>query len=183
MYVDPAGTLPRKNDQFYYDYFDCGLGYNGGSGGGVIILPDIWTIVEDFAEDVSAAVVAVVAAMSKLTEYESYSVYYLTDPSDQLIKYVGITNDPARRLREHQHDPLHPKRQNYTMTVIMSGLTKDYARFIEQILISAFTLSYLENARREISVRNIEKYNCYLNAAVEVFSASEFDLWDLIGGS
>ena len=85
------------------------------------------------------------------------------------MKYVGRTNDPGRRLYEH-HDTVHPWRQNYIMTVVATGLTKDDAILLEQTLISAYTLNYLENARREIAVKNVGKFQSYLAAVAEIIS-------------
>ena len=85
-------------------------------------------------------------------------------------------------MSEHKRDPLHPERKNYNMVVLASGLTKEQAMALEQILISAFTLGNLENARREISAGNIEQYRCYLKAAAEIIQgASEESLFDLMG--
>ena len=83
------------------------------------------------------------------TKKRTHHVYILQDPQQEnIIKYVGRTNDPDRRMREHKRDPLHPERKNYNMVVLASGLTKEQAMALEQILISAFTLGNLENARR-----------------------------------
>ena len=116
-------------------------------------------------------------------EKRTHHVYILQDPQQKNItKYVGRTNDPDRRMREHKRDPLHPERKNYNMVVLVSGLTKEQAMVIEQILISAFTLGNLENARREISVGNLEQYKCYLTAAKDIIqAASEDALFDLMG--
>ncbi len=39
---------------------------------------------------------------------DEYLIYALVDPFDGQVRYVGLTNDPARRLGEHQRD-----RDNY----------------------------------------------------------------------
>ena len=98
-----------------------------------------------------------------IKKYQGHSVYVLKDPNDHyLVKYVGRTNDPGRREQEHKHDPVHPWREDYVMTVVKSGLTLEQAIAWEQVTISAYTLRYLENARREIAVKNngsMEKRN------------------------
>ena len=52
-----------------------------------------------------------------------------------------------RRMSEHKRDPLHPERIGYTMVVVATGLSTKEAKVAEQVLISAYTLSYLDNAR------------------------------------
>ena len=108
----------------------------------------------------------------------------MQDPNnDNIVKYVGRTNNPGRRALEHRNDPKHPERENYNMLVLVSGLTREQAMLLEQILISTYTLDYLDNARREIAVGNIGKYHDYMAAVSElIHGATEADLMNLIGG-
>jgi hypothetical protein len=100
----------------------------------------------------------------------------LYDPRDNnLVKYVGRTNDPHRRFQEHRHDPKHPERQGYSIAVFMTGLSKAEAIVWEQAAISAYTIFYLENARREIAVGNVRKYQSYMNAIKSIIVNSTAD--------
>lgn len=99
----------------------------------------------------------------------SHSVYVLKD-GDQIVRYVGRTKQhPEDRLAQHQQDPLHKERENYKMSVIATGLTYEQAKTLEQLLISAFTVQYLDNIRREIAVKNTESYNKYLRALMDIY--------------
>ena len=68
------------------------------------------------------------------------------------VEYVGRTIDPVRRQREHEKDPT--KAHLKPLEVKFTGLTKNDARTVEQILISAYTLDNLLNAHREIAAKN-----------------------------
>ena len=62
--------------------------------------------------------------------------------------------------------------------VVYSGLTRGEARVVEQVLISAYILDNLYNARREIAVSNIGNYRQSLNSAMRLFgSLSEESLY------
>ena len=66
--------------------------------------------------------------------------------------------------------------------VVYSGLTRGEARVVEQVLISAYILDNLYNARREIAVSNIGNYRQSLNSAMRLFgSLSEESLYYLMG--
>ena len=68
------------------------------------------------------------------------------------------------------------------MTVIVAGFERTEARIMEQVLISTFTLQYLDNARRERAVKNIEKYRENIYNVIEIFSwAIESDILSLMG--
>lgn len=68
------------------------------------------------------------------------------------------------------------------MTVIVAGFERTEAQIMEQVLISTFTLQYLDNARREIAVKNIEKYRENIYNVIEIFSgAIESDILSLMG--
>ena len=60
---------------------------------------------------------------------------------------------------------------------------KKEAKVAEQVLISAYTLSYLDNARREIAVGNLPGYWDYMSSIAQIIgSVTEDELMNLIGG-
>ena len=132
--------------------------------------------------DVSTDIKIWVESQKGLEEYYNNSVYVLRDPNDNnLVKYIGRTNDPGRRQQEHRNDLGHPWRRNYEMVVLATGLTVDKAKVLEQVLISAYTVGYLENARREIAIKNIPKFKSYVNATAEILTGIPGDtLYELI---
>ena len=108
------------------------------------------------------------------------SVYVMRDKSTGDVKYVGRTNNPQRRQREHDKDPR--KADLQPMEVKYSDLSKSEARMMEQLLISAYTLENLANARREISVGNIAGFSNKMGNIVGIFDgAVESELLDLMG--
>ena len=127
---------------------------------------------EAMREAVKAKVDAMIAADSCVPEPEprdnSVYVLYDTQNNENIVKYVGRTNNPERRLSEHRR-PGNPKR-NYRMKVIVTGLTKSEAMVTEQVLISAYTLKYLDNARREIAAKNVDNYLQYTAAVAELLA-------------
>ena len=84
------------------------------------------------------------------------------------MKYVGRTKDPDRRAKEHSK---HPVKSNYKMTVVDTGLTLPQAKVAEQSIISTYTLKYLDNARREIAVGNLDKFRSNMGAVIEIFAS------------
>ena len=56
------------------------------------------------------------------------------------------------------------------MVVLLTGLTKNEAMMWEQVFISAYTVIYLENARREIAIKNIPKFKSYVYAVTEILT-------------
>ena len=141
-------------------------------------------VVLDELQDTAEKVKAWVTASAGTNTRKDHHVYVLQDPDNEnIVKYAGRTNNPVRREWEHKNDPKHPERKNYQMLVLASGLTKEQAMLLEQILISSYSLSYLENARREIAVGNVSKYQSYMTAVSElIHGATETDLMNLIGG-
>ena len=119
----------------------------------------------------------------KQENISNYSVYYLYDKFDpqMLPRYIGITNNPKRRLAEHQRSGK-PERWHYDMNVIASGLDKGAARTLEQACISGYGLAHLDNARREIAVKNVAGYKKYMAALAEIIEGvAEEELYELIG--
>ena len=58
------------------------------------------------------------------------------------------------------------------MNVVATGLNEREARLFEQMLISTYTLSYLENSRREIASYKIDKYNVYIDAVQNIIEGA-----------
>ena len=64
-----------------------------------------------------------------------------------------------------------------------SELTLDEARLVEQILISAYTIMYLDNARNEIARGKMGQFKQYIGAVTEIFvGTTEQGIWALLGG-
>ena len=129
------------------------------------ILAEASVSFEEKREEITNAALAYVDSMN-IPRDKCYnnSVYVLRD-SENFVRYVGRTNNPYRRMKEHQRDP---KKANYKMTVVMTGLSKKEAMVAEQTLISVYTLGYLDNARREISKGNVSKFSSYASAVCEI---------------
>ena len=185
IYSDPAGYSPlgaAENSSHRSWLSTYGI-YVGGIATYGFVVTTAPTLIEATKETAEKVIEWVESSLGT-SERKGNHVYVLSDPDDDnAVKYVGRTNDPGRRLHEHQNDSRHPERQTYQMTVLVAGLTKEQSMLLEQIIISAFTLGYLENARREISIGNVRKYNTYMNAITSIIEgATEDALFDLIGG-
>ena len=168
-YCDPTGNFAGDltvNGVRGASSGNAGAGY----GGGIIVtypLPSFISEIEEYANEIKAWV----ESQKGIRKYRDNSIYVLKDPNDHyLVKYVGRTNDPERREQEHKNDPLHPQRKKYRMVVLVTALTKEQAMIWEQLIISAYTVAYLENARREIAVKNVPKYLSYVNAITEIYT-------------
>ena len=105
--------------------------------------------------------------LNKTHNYSGNSVYVLVDHMN-VVHYVGRTNDPDRRDREHKS--LLSNKKHYKMEVVMTGLSKNEARAAEQILISAYSLEALDNARREIAAANVVKFTDEVGRALGLMS-------------
>ena len=180
-YSDPSGMCARclankHSDQVMASTFETCGGDSFAGGAGVV--PLTFELTKETAE----WIVAAVAVLQAVTMKGTHHVYVLKD-ANNIVKYVGRTNDPKRREYEHQHDPYHPKRADYKMTVIASGLTLYEARLMEQVVISAYTIIYLENARNEIARGKIGQFKQYIGAVAEIFvGTTEQGIWGLLGG-
>ncbi|MGM9636901.1 MAG: RHS repeat-associated core domain-containing protein [Eubacteriales bacterium] len=146
----------------------------------VVVIVVAVAVVCDTIEDTASTIKASVEKKKNTEDIHDQSVYILTDPNDgDKVKYVGRTNDPARRRSEHDR---HPIKSNYEMTVVATGLNIQEAKLMEQSLISAYTLDYLDNARREIAVGNLSAYESYIDAVIQIYgSVSEDELKNLMG--
>ena len=175
IYADPSGRIlnPAINSRYEATNID-GLNSGAGGAGGASLIITIAAF--DAIEELAGKIKAWVAAAEGTSERRNHHVYVLQDPnSDYLVKYVGRTNDPARREREHRNDFRHPERADYRMLVLVSGMTKEQAMLLEQVLISAFSLSHLENARREIAAGNVGKYTTYMTSVAEIITGATED--------
>lgn len=68
------------------------------------------------------------------------------------------------------------------MIPVITKLTKSEARMVEQMLITAYTLEALENARREIAKGNTGKFAEESKRAVEIMSSPGINWLDFIRG-
>ena len=109
-----------------------------------------------------SATAAVVTSVVENTSYQGptrdQTVYKLVDDQGN-TKYVGRTNNPERRAKEHKRSS---DKSNLEMVKIASGLTKVEARAMEQIVISAYTFRKFS----ECSARNCcwqDKWFCWKN--------------------
>ena len=98
------------------------------------------------------------------------SVYVMRDSASNEVQYVGRTNNPDRRRKEHLRDP--QKRNLNELEIVFAGLTKREAMLAEQLLISAYTLENLKNARREIAIGNVANYAQYMGNVVSLFEGA-----------
>ena len=142
----------------------------------VIVATAVYEVVEETAEVIKEAV----EAIDNIVEIRDQSVYILTDPNDGgKVKYVGRTNDPERRMKEHKK---HPLKAGYEMTVVSTGLSIEEAKVTEQTLISTYTLDYLDNARREIAAKNLPAYNSYMGSVLQIVAGIHAEaLMELLG--
>ena len=136
---------------------------------------------------VAATVAATVAVVTNAVENSSYrgptrdqSVYVMRDKTTNEVQYVGRTNNPGRRQSEHAKDP--KKANLQPMEVKFTGLTKVEARAMEQVLISAYSLDNLCNARREIAVGNVGGFAGKIGNVISIFGGSvESEFLSLMG--
>lgn len=82
--------------------------------------------------------------------------------------------------KEHTRDTRKANLQ--PLEVKFTGLTKTEARAMEQILISAYTLDNLLNARREIAVGNVAGFTGRIDNVISIFEGvAEDELLNLMG--
>jgi predicted GIY-YIG superfamily endonuclease len=56
---------------------------------------------------------------------KKWFVYFLVDPRIGKVRYIGITCDPKRRLREHRNDAVNPKRKHWPVHYWITKLTAE----------------------------------------------------------
>lgn len=132
---------------------------------------------------VSAAAAAVVSVVER-TNYQdpirNQSVYVMRNKITNEVQYIGRTNNPTRRQKEHERDP--SKDNLGPLEVKFSGLTKFEARVMEQMLISAYSMENLLNARREIAKGNINGLTGKIENIINIFGgAVEDEFLNLMG--
>ena len=129
----------------------------------------------------TAAIITKVAEnASRPDSISNQSVYIMRDKDTNDVRYIGRTNNPARRQYEHSRDPRKANLQ--PLEVKFSGLTVREARAVEQLLISAYTLKNLDNARREIAVGNVRGYAGRIGNILSLFEgAVESEFLNLMG--
>lgn len=132
---------------------------------------------------VSATAAIVTEAVEKIDYHgpiRDQSVYVMRNKASGEVQYVGRTNDPGRRQAEHEKDP---KKENLLpLEVKYTGLTKTEARVMEQVLISAYSLENLSNARREIAAGNINGFAGKIDNIISIFGGSmESEIMSLMG--
>ena len=131
------------------------------------------------AASVAAGVTTIVENTSTPKKTRDQSVYVMKNQSDE-VSYVGRTNNPSRRQKEHEKDI--NKADLQPLEVVFTGLTKNEARVVEQVLISAYGINNLYNARREIAVGNIGKYSQHVGNTISLFgSFYESEILNLMG--
>ena len=136
---------------------------------------------------ITAGVATTAAIVTGVVENTSYrgptrnqSVYVMRDKTTGDVQYVGRTNNPIRRQSEHAKDP--KKANLQPLEVKFSGLTKFEARAMEQVLISAYSLENLINARREIATGNVGRFAGKIGNIISIFGgAVEDELLNLMG--
>jgi hypothetical protein len=108
--------------------------------------------------------------------WRNNSVYVLYDAKTD-VRYVGRTGrNPADRYIEHTRDC---KKQPWLrgFAVFATGLTYNESKVLEQVLISAYTIQHLENARREIAAGRVDEFAEYLEkvcSLIEGYLESDF---------
>ena len=126
------------------------------------------TLVSDIGAAIKERINTIVPITSKKHEWSGNSVYIMKEKDyPHEVGYVGRTNDPIRRQREHRRDQ--SKRDLRDLEVVATNLTKGEARIVEQALISSYTLENLHNARREIAGGNVMKAMTYMENSIRLF--------------
>jgi len=149
---------------------------------GVAVVAVVVVVVLVAVDETAKIVKTAVENAENIEKTCDQSVYVLKEKDTGKVRYVGRTNNPARREQEHKNDERHPERKNYKMTVVQTGLTIDQARAYEQIAISAYTIEYLDNARREISVGRLDAFASSIADIAQLFeSVLEDEAKNLMG--
>ena len=153
-------------------------GFGGFGGGGLIVDTSGWGYVG--VTVVATVVISTVENTSYQGPVRDQSVYVMRDKISKKVQYVERTNCPERR--QHEHDRDLRKSNLLPLEVKFSGLTKREAQVMEQVLISAYSLDYLSNARREIAVGNVGGFTREIGNIVTIFGGvAEDELLNLMG--
>lgn len=124
-------------------------------------------------EESKAHVQEIAIALDNLDRksYRGNCVYLLMDSElDNKVSYVGITNDPWRRKKEHEKDSSKYTESGvpWDMYIVKDGLTRREARSLEQALICIYTIEALANARYEIAEKNYANFEKEFQRAASI---------------
>ena len=146
----------------------------------VVSQPSVQRSIQNGIEATAKAVKTVVEnGKKKLTE-RNHSVYVMRDKKNKRVEYVGRSVDTVRRQKQHDKDPR--KDHLFPLEVKVTDLTLPEARAVEQVLISAYALENLDNARREIAVGNVAGFQENMGRIVQIFqNSTEDELLNLMG--
>ena len=123
------------------------------------ICETVATCFDDCIQKIKEKVEAIPESISPTYDQNVYVMKYNGGENEGKVGYVGRTNDPVRRGKEHERDQT--KTCFGKPIVVATGLSKDGAIALEQALISSYGLIELENRRREIGVKRIGRYSDY----------------------
>ena len=126
-------------------------------------------------ETVAAVQLQIKTGGIKKEEITGHSVYVITYKGTTDVVYVGRTSNFAKRQYAHQLAPAakYPI-EEYTMVVIATNLDLDYARALEQALITAYGIDTLNNIINSIAERNLGEFSSEFNQ-INGLIASAFD--------
>jgi hypothetical protein len=111
------------------------------------------TRVKDYVRKHALGMTIAATLLASRTVEDDYSVYLLFDMTSGDPLYVGITNNPTRRLSEHSRDPRFSS-YSLEMNIVSEGQNYYTARMIEQILIESYRINTMVgvlNRRNSIS--------------------------------
>ena len=95
------------------------------------------------------------AKKRKVSEARNQSVYVLLDPKDSTIKYAGRTKYLNQTITRHKNNPA---RKDLILYPVQSGLTKEEARGVEQLLIERCN-TYLPIVSQNPNIKNPKAFN------------------------
>ena len=103
--------------------------------------------------------------------------------NENKVSYVGMTNNPWRRKKEHEKDPS-KKTMNipWNMYIVKDKLSKKEARTLENALICIYTIEALANARHEIAVKNFDGFEKEFARAASICKIPTGDLYNAMRG-
>ena len=128
----------------------------------------------------ASTVIDVVESIDFNNNPKDQSVYIMRNKYSNEVQYVGRTNNPIRRQKEHDRDVT--KSDLLPLEVKFTGLTVQEARAMEQLLISSYMLDNLLNARREIAVGKVGNYAGRIYTVLRLFGSSiEDEFLNLMG--
>ena len=150
--------------------------------GDCIALDVVSTMIEDVKADVETNAIALTRENRK--QFKGYCVYVLRDRlNGYKVSYVGITNNPWRRKRQHEKDPSKMTlKEPWKMYIVKDRLNKKEARALENALICIYTIQALANARHEIAVKNFDGFEKEFARAASICKIPTGDLYNAMKG-